>query len=121
MNGKYSSFLSNITSFLISKNNDGVKIDKAKKWNINVVNGIWLMELYLGNTYALTQPLDERYTNLSANHFGYDPACVHEFMEQWKSLIKLPLEKIKASFDTIDFYWKMFFTKINRKMRFSPM
>ena len=71
-------------------------MEKAKKWNINIVNGTWLMELYLGNTYALAQPLEERYTIFNVNHFAHDHAYVKDFMEQWKTLIKLPVEKIKA-------------------------
>jgi hypothetical protein len=96
MNGKYLSCLSNINSFLISKDSEGAKIEKAKKWNIPIVNGVWLMELYLGNTYALTRQLDDRYTNLNVNHFSYDSIFVEDFMEQWKSLIKLPVERIKV-------------------------
>ena len=44
-------------------------MEKAKKWNINIVNGMWIMDLYLGNIQTLTQPLEERYINFNANHF----------------------------------------------------
>ena len=73
-------------------------MEKAKKWNINIVNGMWIMDLYLGNIQALTQPIEERYTNFNVNHFAYDHAYTKDFMEQWKSLIKLPVEKIKVIF-----------------------
>ena len=97
MNGKYSSYLSNINSFLISKNNEGLKVEKAKKWNVNIVNGVWLMEFYLGNTLALNKQLEERYTNLDVpNHFGYDSLFVSDFMDQWKTPIRLPIEKIRV-------------------------
>ncbi len=96
LNGKYSSYLSNINSFLISKNSEGLKCEKAKKWKVNIVNGIWLMELYLGNTFALSKHLDERYTNLKVNHFGYDNLFAADFMEPWKSLIRLPVERIRV-------------------------
>jgi len=97
LNGKYSSHLSNITSLLISKSNDDVlKYEKAKKWNISIVNGVWLSELYLGNTLALNKPIEERYTNLNVNHFSFDNQFVLEFLESWKSLIRLPIEKIKV-------------------------
>jgi PAX-interacting protein 1 len=73
-------------------------MEKAKKWNINIVNSMWLMELYLGNINALTQPLEEKYLNFNLlNHFGYDQAYVSDFMEQWKVLIKLPVDKIKEA------------------------
>ena len=97
LNGKYSSHLSNINSFLISKNSEGIKVEKAKQWKINIVNGIWLNELYLGNLKCLIDPLDERYKNLNVNHFGFDPAFVAEFMDQWKQLIKLPVERIREA------------------------
>ncbi len=89
----------NISSLLISKktSDNSEKLEKAKKWNINIVNGVWLMELYLGNTFALGKNhIDDRYTNLDVpNHFGYDMTLVSDYMEQWKSLIKLPLERIR--------------------------
>ena len=91
----------NISSVLISKNSsDGVKLEKAKKWDITVVNGIWLMELYLGNTFALdTKRNEDRYTKLEVrNHFSFDATLVNDYMDQWKSLIRLPLEKIKVNF-----------------------
>lgn len=82
---------------LISKSNDDLaKYEKAKKWNINIVNGCWLMELYLGNTLALNKQIEERYTNLNVNHFSYDNQFVIEFMNAWKILIKLPIETIKV-------------------------
>lgn len=109
LNGKYTSYLSNLTSILISKNNEGIKCEKAKKWNINIVNGKWLMELYLGNMYALTQPLDERYTNLNVNHFAFDHSMVAEFLEQWKTLIKLPVDRIKVTKIALFTLFKLFF------------
>jgi hypothetical protein len=97
MNGKYSSYLSNVNSFLISKNSEGLKVEKAKQWNINIVNAVWLSELYLGNTLALSKPINERYTNLNVSQFVYDSMFVQDFMDQWKQLIKLPMERIKEA------------------------
>lgn len=74
------------------------KLQKAKKWKVNVVNGVWLSELYLGNTFALAQPLSDRYTALDVeNHFYYDPLLAREFMDQWKQLISLPVEAIRQA------------------------
>lgn len=97
MSGKYTSFLTNINTFLVSKSNEkSDKISKAKKWNINIVNGVWLMELYLGNTYALAKPLDERYQALDVqNHFYYDQLLTRDYMDQWRQLINLPIEVIR--------------------------
>lgn len=117
MNGKYSSYISNITSILISRSlsDDLAKIEKAKKWNINIVNGVWLMELYLGNSFAMNKQIDERYTYLNVNHFSYDNQFVAEFMDAWKKLIKLPLEKIKVKnlVNLFSLTWKLFFHNYN--------
>ena len=83
-------------SFLVTKNCEGLKIAKAKKWNINIVNGVWLMELYLGNVLALNKDINSRYTELNVNHLGYDHSFVSDYFDQWKALIKLPLERIKV-------------------------
>ena len=80
-------------------------MEKAKKFKTNVVNGIWLMELYLGNVHALNKQLEARYINLNVNHFAYDNSFVVDYMEQWKALIKLPIEKIKVKF--IKFHVKL--------------
>ncbi|RNA00045.1 PAX-interacting 1 [Brachionus plicatilis] len=93
LGGKYSSYLSNINSFLIAKNLKGPKVEKAKCWSIPVVNANWLMELYLGNTYALNKPIEERYKNIPTcdnyNHFAFDTSMVQDFMKHWKN--DLPL------------------------------
>lgn len=89
LDGKYSSYLSNINSFLIAKNLKGPKVEKAKSWNIPIVNANWLMELYLGNTYALNKPIEDRYKNIPSgdnyNHFGFDVSMVQDFMKHWKN------------------------------------
>ena len=106
LNGKYSSHLSNITSLLISKSNDDLsKYEKAKKYNTTMVNGVWLSELYLGNTLALNKPIEERYTNLNVNHFSFDNQFVLEFLDAWKSLIRLPIEKIKVCIFKLHYFF----------------
>jgi PAX-interacting protein 1 len=98
LNGKYSSALTNINSFLISKSLDGIKVEKAKKLNIPIVNGIWLNELYLGNIYALNRTIDARYTQIdTVNHLTFASVHVADYMDQWKQLIKLPMDKIKEA------------------------
>jgi hypothetical protein len=118
LNGHYTSCLSNINSILISKFDAGsIKIEKAKKWNIRIVNGCWLMELYLGNVYAMSNNglntssattndakkgessiSAARYANLIVtNHFAYDSLLVAEFMQSWQELIKLPVHVIREA------------------------
>lgn len=78
--------------------NMSMKLQKAKKWNVNIVNGVWLSELYLGNTYALNRPIADRYTALDVqNHFYYDPLLTREFADQWAKLISLPVEVIRQA------------------------
>ena len=61
------------------------------------MNGVWLMELYLGNTLALNKQIEDRYTNLHVNHFSFDNQFTLEYMDAWKALIRLPIEKIKVT------------------------
>ena len=95
---------------VISKSNeDQSKYEKAKKWNINIVNGVWLMELYLGNTLALNKQIEDRYTNLNVNHFSFDNQFTLEYMDAWKTLIRRPIEKIKVIFYLFLFINKKFY------------
>jgi hypothetical protein len=64
------------------------------------------MELYLGNTLALNKQIEDRYTNLNVNHFSFDNQFTLEYMDAWKTLIRLPIEKIK-----VIFYLSLFFNK----------
>lgn len=96
LGGKFTSYLSKENSLLISTIDKGAKLDKAKEWYIPIVNGIWLMELYLGNVYTLNENMEERYKALDIDHFAYDAIFVHDLLKPWKTLIKLPVEKIKV-------------------------
>jgi hypothetical protein len=97
LNGKYTTYLSKENSILISNTVDGgKKLEKAKEWNISVVNGVWLMELYLGNYYALNEKTEERYLDLDLDHMAYDAIFVHDLMKAWKVPIKITPDKIKV-------------------------
>lgn len=112
LNGRYTSALSNINSILISKNDPtSIKVNKAREWKQKIVNGCWLMELYLGNLHAMESDsvlvsdntLSEtagtgRYTHLGVlNHFSYDPLLVSEFMSPWMELVKVPIQLIRQA------------------------
>jgi hypothetical protein len=95
LNGKYTAYLSKENSILISNSMDGgKKLEKAKEWNISVVNGVWLMELYLGNYYALNEKTDERYLDLDLDHMAYDAIFVQDLMKAWTMPIKIPYHAI---------------------------
>lgn len=116
LNGRYTSALSNINSILISKNDPtSLKVNKAREWKQKIVNGCWLMELYLGNLHAMesdsvlvSDTLNSnngsleiggtRYTHLGVlNHFSYDPLLVSEFMNPWMELVKVPIQLIREA------------------------
>ncbi|CAF0772509.1 unnamed protein product [Didymodactylos carnosus] len=86
LGGKYTGFLGKWHSHLICKEEkNGDKYDKALEWSISIVNGIWLSELYLGNTCALKTPIDERYTRLikGIDHFSFDSIYVRDLLTAW--------------------------------------
>ena len=99
LNGKFTSYFTKANSILISTNEKGAKLDKAKEWAIPIVNGVWLMELYLGNIYTLNEiiRIDERYKILDIDHFAYDALFVQELMKPWKKLIKVSI-KVRINF-----------------------
>ncbi len=96
LNGKFTSYFTKANSILISTNDKGAKLDKAKEWGIPIVNGVWLMELYLGNIYTLNENIEERYKILDIDHFAYDAIFVQDLMKPWKKLIKVSIDKIKV-------------------------
>ncbi|CAF0743386.1 unnamed protein product [Didymodactylos carnosus] len=86
LGGKYTGFLGRWHSHLICKEeNNGDKYKKALEWSISIVNGVWLSELYLGNTCALKTPIDERYTRLPSgiDHFSFDSIYVRDLLTAW--------------------------------------
>jgi hypothetical protein len=97
LNGKYTNYLSKENSILISNSVDGgKKLEKAKEWNISIVNGIWLMELYLGNYYALNEKTEERYLDLDLDHMAYDAIFVQDLMKAWEIPIRIPSDAMKV-------------------------
>ena len=99
LNGKFTSYFTKANSILISTSDKGAKLDKAKEWGIPIVNGVWLMELFLGNIYTLNENIEERYKNLDIDHFAYDAIFVQDLMKPWKNLIKVSIDKIKVTGD----------------------
>ena len=101
LGGKYSGHLTKWHTHLVARESD--KSDKFKKaliWSISIVNGLWLSELFLGNTYALQEPLDERYKRLSGtpviDHFSFDQIFVHDLLSPWSQPIRVTDEMLNS-------------------------
>lgn len=102
LGGKYSGHLSKLHTHLLAR--ESGKTDKYKKalqWSIPIVNGLWLSELYLGNTCALKQPLEERYKRLSGtptiDHFSFDQIFVHDLLSPWSQPIRISDDSLNTA------------------------
>ncbi|CAF0730958.1 unnamed protein product [Rotaria sp. Silwood1] len=94
LGGKYSGHLGRWHTHLIARESGtSEKYLKALEWSIPVVNGLWLSELFLGNTNALKQPLEDRFRRLSGSppidHFSFDQSFVHELLLPWSQPIRI--------------------------------
>ncbi|CAF0747944.1 unnamed protein product [Adineta steineri] len=102
LGGKYSGHLSKWHTHLLARENGKTdKFKKAFEWSIPIVNGIWLSELYLGNTCALKQPIEERYKRLNStptiDHFSFDQIFVHDLLLPWSQPIRITDEMLNSS------------------------
>jgi PAX-interacting protein 1 len=102
LGGKYSGHLSKCHTHLLARENGKTnKFKKALEWSISIVNGLWLSELFLGNTYALKQPLEERYKRLIGtpiiDHFSFDQIFVHDLLLPWSQPIRITDEILNLS------------------------
>jgi PAX-interacting protein 1 len=102
LGGKYSGHLSKWHTHLLARENGKTnKFKKAFQWSIPIINGLWLSELYLGNTCALKQPLEERYKRLTGtpliDHFSFDQIFVHDLLLSWSQPIRITDEILNLS------------------------
>lgn len=102
LGGKYSGHLSKWHTHLLARENGKTnKFKKASEWSIPIVNGLWLSELYLGNTCALKQPLEERYKRLNGtppiDHFSFDQIFVHDLLVTWSQPIRITDEMLNLA------------------------
>jgi PAX-interacting protein 1 len=102
LGGKYSGHLSKWHTHLLARENGKTdKFKKAFEWSIPIVNGLWLSELFLGNTCALKQPLEERYKRLNGtppiDHFSFDQIFVHDLLLPWSQPIRITDEILNSS------------------------
>ena len=102
LGGKYSNHLTKWHTHLIAREYGKTnKFKKASQWSITIVNGLWLSELFLGNTWALKLPLDDRYKRLNGtpaiDHFSFDQIFVHEFLSAWSQPIPVTDEALNSA------------------------
>ncbi|CAF2365048.1 unnamed protein product [Rotaria sp. Silwood2] len=102
LGGKYSGHLGRWHTHLIAhESGTSEKYLKALEWSIPVVNGLWLSELFLGNTNALKQPLEDRFRRLSGtpaiDHFSFDQSFVHELLLPWSQPIRISDEMLNTA------------------------
>ena len=126
LGAKYSSCVTPLCTHLIcrtdtsatSSSSSSSKLHKVRTdaalAHVRVVNGVWLNELYLGNVRATLPnqtPLAARYTTLGAHvdHMAFDSALVAAFDEQWKTLVRLPLDRLRQHTATGGIYLFSYF------------
>lgn len=102
LGGKYSGHLGRWHTHLIARESGtSEKYLKAFEWSIPIVNGLWLSELFLGNTNALKEPLEDRFRRLSGtpavDHFSFDQSFVHELLLSWSQPIRVSEETLNAA------------------------
>lgn len=100
LGGKYSGHLGRWHTHLIARESGtSEKYLKAIEWSIPIVNGLWLSELYLGNTSTLKQPVEDRFRRLSGtppvDPFSFDQSFVHDLLLPWSKPIRLSEEALK--------------------------
>ena len=94
LGGNYSGHLGRWHTHLIARESgSSEKYIKALEWSIPIVNGLWLSELFLGNTATLKEPLDDRFRRLNGtptiDHFSFDQSFVHDLLLPWSQPIRL--------------------------------
>ncbi|CAF0760721.1 unnamed protein product [Adineta steineri] len=102
LGGKYYGHLGRWHTHVIAhESGTSEKYLKALEWSIPVVNGLWLSELFLGNTNALKDPLDDRFRRLSGtptiDHFSFDQSFVHELLLPWSQSIRVSDELLNTA------------------------
>lgn len=102
LGGKYSGQLTKWHTHLLARENSkSEKLKKAIEWSIMVVNGLWLSELYLGNTFTLKQPLEDRYKRLglppTVDHFSFDQIFVHNLLQAWSQPIRITDDMLNSA------------------------
>lgn len=86
-NGKFTSYMTAQNNLLICKKFDGKKLDKAIEWGINVVNHLWLQDIWFDR--PVKEISDRRYTVCDKDTVDLDYTLAKNLMVGWRTSLKL--------------------------------
>ena len=86
-NGKFTSYMTPQNNLLICKKFEGKKLNKAIEWGINVVNHLWLQDIWFGR--PLKEISDRRYTVTDKDTVDLDYTLTKNLMVGWRTSLKL--------------------------------
>lgn len=93
LGAKYTGYMTRANSVLVCKYPEGTKYQKAKEWQIDVVNIQWLSDLILGHMDALRKPVQPRYLQVrQGDEFQMDLSKVQHLMAAWRNPLKVSKE-----------------------------
>lgn len=88
----FTDYLSRHNSVLICKKPEGPKYQRAKEWNIPVVNTFWLSDILQGNLSQMSQYDLQKYQQYNLNGpFRIDYSLVGHLMSKFNKISSLPL------------------------------
>lgn len=106
LGAQYTGYMTRTNSALVCRSPEGVKYQKAKEWQIPVMNVEWLSDLLLGHMDALKLPIDMKYLQINkGDEFQMDLNKVQPLMAAWRT-------PLKVTKDT----WKRFSPNIKKNL-----
>ncbi|XP_053384133.1 PAX-interacting protein 1-like [Mercenaria mercenaria] len=96
LGAKYTGYMTRSNSVLVCRRPEGQKYQKAKEWQVAVVNVQWLSDLILGHMEALKTPIQKCYLQVGQmDEFQMDMSKVQHLMVAWRTPLKVPKEVMK--------------------------
>ncbi|KAL4225104.1 PAX-interacting protein 1 [Mactra antiquata] len=96
LGAKYTGYMTRANSVLVCRRPEGQKYQKAKEWQVAVVNVQWLSDLVLGHMDALKTPIQKCYLQVGLmDEFQMDMNKVQHLMVAWRTPLKVPKEMMK--------------------------
>lgn len=96
LGARYTGYMTRSNSVLVCRRPEGHKYQKAKEWQIAVVNVQWLSDLILGHMDALKMPIQKCYLQVGqVDEFQMDTNKVQHLMVAWRTPLKVSKEIMK--------------------------
>lgn len=94
-NGKFTSYMTRQNNLLICKKGQGNKFKKSVEWGINVVNHVWLQDVWFGK--QMKELSDRRYTvcDHTKDTIDLDYTLTKDLMIGWRTSLKLNEQDLK--------------------------